>query len=114
MEKYGKGVLEVKCPYSLHGNIINNMQIHEIVEMRLKDFCLEMTENGTKLRRNHKYYAQVQGEMALMGCTWCDFVVWTAADISNCFIERIFFDCEYVTSMLPKLVEFFAKHILHD
>lgn len=27
--------------------------------------------------------------MAIMGCSWGDFVVWTAASQSNCFVERI-------------------------
>ena len=67
---------------------------------------------GPRLKRNHKYYAQIQGEMAMMGCPWGDFVVWTAAKESNCFIERIHFDSAFCTCMMPKLVEFFVHHIL--
>lgn len=107
------GVLEIKCPYSIKGRSICDMEVHDIVAMGLQEFCLEMTEQGTRLRRNHKYYAQVQGEMAIMGCSWCDFVVWTAAEENNCFVERILFDPEFVSMMLPKLVEFFVTHILH-
>ncbi|XP_069106379.1 uncharacterized protein [Argopecten irradians] len=108
------GVLEIKCPYSVNGQLVNEMQVHEIVEMGSNDFCLQKTEEGTRLRRSHCYYAQVQGEMAVMGITWCDFVVWTSAVHGNCFIERVYFDRDFVSNMMPRLVEFYVKHILHD
>ncbi|XP_069127490.1 uncharacterized protein [Argopecten irradians] len=106
------GVLEIKCPYSVNGQLVNEMQVHEIVEMGSNDFCLQKTEEGTRLRRSHCYYAQVQGEMAVI--TWCDFVVWTSAVHGNCFIERVYFDRDFVSNMMPRLVEFYVKHILHD
>ena len=58
-----------------------------------------------------KYYAQVQGEMAVMCLPWCDFVNWTAAPQNNMFIDRVYFDTDFVNYMLPKLVEFYAKHV---
>jgi hypothetical protein len=105
-----RGVLEIKCPYSMSGHNITEKEVHELAGE--VGFCLENTERGPRLRRDHKYYAQVQGEMAIMGTTWADFVVWTNAKVSNCFIERIFFDAKFVSVMMPKLVEFFVKHIL--
>ena len=104
------GILEVKCPYSLSGRNITNEEVHELAGQA--GFCLEHSERGPRLRRDHKYYAQVQGEMAIMGTTWADFVEWTDAKQSNCFIERICFDAKFVSEMMPKLVEFFVKHIL--
>ena len=76
------------------------MDVFQIVELGHIEFCLEMSDQGPRLRRDHKYYAQVQGEMALMRCSWCDFVVWTAAN------RRIYFDEVFVSNMLHKLVEF--------
>ena len=83
------------------------MGVFQIVELGHREFCLEMSDQGPRRRRDHKYYAQVQEEMALMSCSWCDFVVWAAVNRSNCFIEIIYFDEVFVSIMLPKLVEFF-------
>lgn len=79
--------------------------------MNSKLFCLEVGELGPTLNKSHKYYAQVQGEMAIIGLPWVDFVVWTAAKSDNIFIERIYFNEQYVTNMLPKLIEFYMRHI---
>ena len=84
----------------------NLLHVFQIVELGHREFCLEMSGQGPRLRRDHKFYAQVQGEMALMSCSWYDIVGWTAANRSNCYIERIFFDEVFVSNMLPKLVEF--------
>ena len=67
------GILEVKCPYSLSGRNITNEEVHELAGQA--GFCLEHSERGPRLRRDRKYHAQVQGEMAIMGTTWADFVV---------------------------------------
>lgn len=105
-----RGLLEIKCPYSISNEIIVEKEVHELAGK--EGFCLEESPEGPRLKRSHKYYAQIQGEMAIMGCPWGDFVVWTAAKNSNCFIERIDFDSEFCTFMMPKLVDFFVRHIL--
>ncbi|XP_062610176.1 uncharacterized protein LOC134271957 [Saccostrea cucullata] len=104
-----RGVLEIKCPYSINSEVITDKEVHELVGR--EGFFLEDTDEGPRLRRDHKHYAQIQGEMAIMGCTWGDFVVWTAARQSNCFIERIYFDSDFCSLMMPKLVEFFVSRI---
>lgn len=38
-------------------------------------------------------------------------VVWTGAVKNTIFIERIWFDSDFVTDVLPKLVEFYVRHI---
>ena len=114
-EEQNKGILEVKCPYSIKGQKINEMEIHEIVAMGCREFCLENSpDGGPQLKRSHMYYAQVQGEMAIKELPWCDFVVWTGAESSNCFIERIDFDKEFVTGMLIKLLEFYALKVVPE
>ena len=45
------------------------------------------------LKKTHKYFAQVQGEMAIKGLPWVDFVVWTAAASNIIFVDRVFFRC---------------------
>uniref|UniRef100_A0A8W8LEU1 SWIM-type domain-containing protein n=1 Tax=Magallana gigas TaxID=29159 RepID=A0A8W8LEU1_MAGGI len=105
------GLLEIKCPYSISGQNVTLLGISDIMSMNSKLFCLEVGELGPTLKKSHKYYAQVQGEMAIIGLPWVDFVVWTAAKSDNIFIERIYFNEQYVTNMLPKLIEFYMRHI---
>ena len=105
------GLLEIKCPFSISGQNITSLGISDIMSMNSKQFCLELTELGPTLKKSHKYYAQVQGEMAIIGLPWVDFVVWTAAESDNIFIERIYFSEQYVKHMLPKLVEFYMSQI---
>lgn len=109
----GIGVLEVKCPFSIQGQNITNLSIPEIFQMHGKDFCLDLNQLGKfTLKKTHKYYAQVQGEMAIMNLPWCDFVVWTAAKKNNLCIDRVMFDPEFVEGMMAKLSEFYVKCVL--
>ena len=56
------------------------------------------------LKRNHPYYAQIQGHMAIGERMWCDFVVYTLEGIP---LERVGFDKLYwETMLLAKLDEF--------
>lgn len=82
-----EGVLEIKCPFSLKGKPVSKMEIQDIVNLSDPSFCLVHGIDGPKLRHDHDYYAQVQGEMALMGLPWCDFVVWTDAKCGNIFVD---------------------------
>lgn len=102
-----EGVLEIKCPYSINGEVITSKEVHKID----LDF-MGMHQGRVTLNHKHKYYAQVQGEMAVLGLTWCDFVIWTAAAESNVYIQRIEFDPDFVSKMLSKLQEFYVKHIV--
>lgn len=76
-----------------------------------RQFCCTIQENsdGTKqvvLKRNHPYFAHVQGQMAVGERPWCDFVIkYTTKGLS---IHRIPFDRVYWEStLLPKLVSFY-------
>lgn len=105
------GLMEIKCPFSVDGLNVCKMEVPDILALNSKHFCLVATERGPSLQKTHKYYAQVQGEMAIMGMPWCDFVVWTGAPKNNMSVDRIYFDSEFVTSMMPKLVKFYLDHI---
>ena len=106
------GVLEIKCPFSLKVKPINKMEIQDIVCLSDSTFCLEQGNYGPQLRREHHYYTQVQGEMAIMGLPWCDFVVWTCAKNGNIFIERIIFDQNFITAMMLNLVDFYCVNVV--
>ncbi|XP_065289012.1 uncharacterized protein [Dermacentor albipictus] len=100
-----EGLLEVKCPLSKKG-----LTIEEASEDR--KFCCALEEdNEVVLKKDHPYYFQMQGQMAITGHAWCDFVIWTEneqASEPNCiYIQRIYFNSKFWESeMLPALLHF--------
>lgn len=97
------GFVEVKCPYTAR-----NMTPAEACS-NPNFFCtLSRSLDGSDkviLDTNHRYYAQVQGQLAIGDRPWCDFVVYTTKGIS---IQRIKFDRNHwENTLLPKLTEFY-------
>jgi putative phage-type endonuclease len=76
------GLLEIKCPFS--------MKLYPQIP---------------------DYYAdQIQGIMGILGCSWCDFVVWTPSAMS---IERVPFDKKYwQEQLLPALKDFYMTRFV--
>ena len=96
------GFIEVKCPFShQHQNPLEAGNLSSF-------FCNVRLSNNAevvRLQQSHKYYAQVQGQMAVGNRKWCDFVVFTTKGIS---VKRINYDEEYwMNTLLPKLEEFY-------
>lgn len=60
------GLLEIKCPFSVDVLNVCKMEVPDILALNSKHFCLVAIERGPSLQNTHKYYAQVQGEMAIM------------------------------------------------
>lgn len=56
------------------------------------------------LQKTHKYYYQVQGQLAISGRKWCDFITDTHTDFT---VERIFRGEEIIHSMHQKLDDFY-------
>lgn len=97
------GFIEVKCPYT-HRN-------HTPIEAcSSPGFCCNLVlhsdgHQALQLRRNHIYFAQVQGQMGVGKRPWCDFVIYTSRGIN---VERVPFDEDYWhNNLLPKLESFF-------
>ncbi|RVE55568.1 hypothetical protein OJAV_G00234980 [Oryzias javanicus] len=57
------------------------------------------------LKKTHKYYYQVQGQLAVSGLEWCDFITDTRTDLT---VERIFRD-DMMNSVRPKLDQFYHE-----
>lgn len=98
------GVVEVKCPYSLW----------DCTDLDSKHFYMVKDDVGVyRLSRDHYYYSQLLGQMALSGSLWGDFVVYTKYFL---IVERIVFcvsdwvvckealDKFYFQTLLPYLV----------
>ena len=73
------------------------------------NFFLENQNGELKLKRNHKYYTQVQGLLGVTGARWCDFVVYTSKGMS---IECIPFDDEYWKTFKGTLKSYYFNHFL--
>ena len=85
------GLFEIKCPYACHNNNLWRQHIHHLSFTRFP-----RKKNKVKLKQSHPYYSQVQGQMAIAGRPWCDFVVFTTKGMS---IERIDFNSNFGTTI---------------
>ena len=101
------GLLEIKAPYTWrNGTFLEACQDD--------NFICHIVDGKPQLKINHKsgYYSQVQGQLALSGLTWCDFVVFLTGS-RNIHVQRIYFDAAYwMQTILPKLVSFYFDHVL--
>ncbi|CAN7981275.1 unnamed protein product [Ixodes pacificus] len=102
-----EGLLEVKCPPSKIGQT-------PAEACQDRKFCCELVDGDVRLKKTHAYFYQVQGQMAVTGHKWCDFVVWTnnetVARSTN--IETISFDAKFVERELMPGLLYFAEHAL--
>ena len=69
------GFLEIKCPYTA-------CKVSPVEACTFPGFfCTTARKTDGKesvvLRTSHSYYAQVQGQMAIGGRPWCDFIEYT-------------------------------------
>lgn len=97
---HGKSVVEIKCPYN-----IKDRKIADGVKQC--DF-LAMEENTIVLKKSHKYYTQINSQIALSHSTCGYFVVWTTEDI---LIQQIEFDEMHWLSVSTNLEIFFKSYV---
>ena len=72
-------------------------------------FCiLEITSNGFKLKENHVYHDQVQGQAHVCGAASVDFVVWTTKD---CVVVTVVKDVAWAAN-LQKLIDFYFSRFI--
>ena len=102
-----RGVLEIKCP-------VADVSVEALVSCR-KNFCLEQSGAGLKLKRSHPYFSQLQMEMALTGCQWADFVVFVDrledAD-ESLLVEPVKFEPKLWSEFVCTLEAFYVKFVV--
>ena len=98
----GQSSLEVKCPFSLR---------YQSVQVGWKETrFLQHASYGTiSLRTTHKYYTQVQYQMAATGLKSSYFFVWSP---HGCLIDRVEYDPKFWVSLQQKLVQFYSSYIV--
>ncbi|KAK4882859.1 hypothetical protein RN001_006178 [Aquatica leii] len=98
------GLVEIKCLPS-----IGDSKMRDIEH---KNLCFEVINETIRLKRNHSYYYQVQGQLNISQRQFCDFVMYSNNDF---FVERILVDKNLWTEhMLPKLIYFYKECILPE
>ena len=93
------GILEIKCPFKYRN-------LDPVEAARNKDFCCELKDGIPTLKKQHSYYYQFQGQMAITSRKWCDFVIYSNDKVS---VERIPFDETQWMNMLPTLKNCYIK-----
>ena len=96
------GLAEVKCPET-------KFQVTPLEACQDPSFFCEAVNGHCKLKRNHAYYTQVQGQMGCSGASWCDFIVYTKKGIS---VERIPFDAGYWANLKQQLKTYYFTHFI--
>ncbi|KAI8498001.1 hypothetical protein Bbelb_239450 [Branchiostoma belcheri] len=102
----GEGGLEVKCPASKQ-----NQPVDAIVSD--SSFCLGKVDGKVSLKKGHRYFHQVQGQLYCANLAWVDFVVYLGND-QDLFIEWIYVDSAWQTRNLPRLDYFYKMAILPE
>ena len=74
-----RGVLEVKCPYSV--------RFMHFADMQAQNLLPRYITPDLELNHDHDYYHQVQGEIYATEAKWCDYVMWTT---KSTLIIRVF------------------------
>lgn len=67
----GEGLLEVKCPLVPECKLCS-----KFCTCNLPEYIVYL-DGEFKLKQNHSYFVQVQGQLAITGRKWCDFYVYT-------------------------------------
>lgn len=100
------GIVEVKCP----ANAANLTPAEAIDEKKIK-FCNKDDSNKIKLKRNHSFYYQIQGQLQITGRKYCIFILWT---LKGLLYEKIEKDDDFWKSIFSKLKDFYFKCILPE
>lgn len=96
-----ESLIEVKCPYKIRGENPSTSNL---------DF-LEIDDHGkAKLKRTHKYYFQIQGQLCIAKKELCYFIVYTFVNILVVEVSR---DEHFFRDlMLPKLKLFYDNYYI--
>ncbi|KAH3814311.1 uncharacterized protein LOC127836093 [Dreissena polymorpha] len=95
----GSGLCEVKCPESIKATVptVDNL-----------DYLFTDEDGNTTLKKNHTYYFQIQGQMAILKQNYCDLFVFTH---HGHIITRVMFDKCFWEQTVECLSWFWMNHV---
>ncbi|XP_052263735.1 uncharacterized protein LOC127866911 [Dreissena polymorpha] len=95
----GKGLCEIKCPESIKDTAPSSSNQAYLIE-----------ESGkVQVSKNHAYFYQIQGQMAIHGRQYCDLFVYT---YHGSVTVRVMFEKEFWDVLEEKLSWFWLSHVL--
>ena len=97
-----KGVLKVICPIESHGRTIDQYA-------QMNNSTLTTLNNDVSISKKSSHYIDMQASMFLLDAKWCDFVVWTGADL---LIERVDRNQDMISQVIPTMTELYMRFIL--
>lgn len=102
-------LLEIKCP--LKGK---DSDLQQTVENQIgSGRCLERKDGNIVVKKNHKYYGQVQLGMTVLNLKVTKFVLYSSFE-DNILTLDIPIDLLFLSEMLTKLKEIYFNVILHE
>lgn len=95
----GDGLVEIKCPLSIAQDCPQDVPLEYMVKSPLGEL---------RLKDTHPYFTQMQVQMGVTGCKWCDFFIFTQVGFHK---ERVAFEpCVWEeVRMAAEIV--FKKHV---
>ena len=103
---------KIKCLYSIDGSLVITLTPNEITEKYGNNFFMHKGGDGLlHLPHNNSYYAQVQGELAIMNVEWCDFIAYSSGEVD---VDRIVADYDYWTEVNDKLDIFYMWFVVPE
>lgn len=101
-----RGIAEFKCPFSK-----KNIKPADACDD--PGFCCAIRDGKFQLKRNHRYYHQVQLQLyvGMDLYNWCDFCVYTLKGVA---VERIYADTEWCNLYIPELESYFDAYMLPE
>lgn len=105
------GIVEIKCPFSAAGLQTNS----EAFMQRLPYLKFDKIKKCiVGLKKKHKYYYQIQGQLNICEREYCLFAIWTSPT-SPLYVEKIYRDINlWNEKMVPKLTKFYAEFLLPE
>lgn len=99
-------IVEIKCPF-----VARNMEPETAIREKKIKFAIVDENNQMTLKKSHKYYSQIQGQLFITEKECCYFIVWTPKGL---LYQKIGRDQEYWSDMLPKLKTFYFDYLLKE
>ena len=86
-------------------------------KITVREACRKVTAFGLveqdgvmSLSKYHSYFYQVQTQMSVTKCKWCDFVVWSPVDAP--FVQRIEYDEAFMKKAILQAQQFYFEQYL--
>ena len=108
-ECHGQGVLEIKSATKFEDKDPNTKEVIEKIPY--------LERNGTDMKKNHKYYSQIQFQMGITGRSWCHLVVFTPKCLEenvNPLIVQVKFDKAWFERLVNTSMKFWYQHLLPE